>query len=169
MADNIASTAIEDEYAWVFFGRSSEYYLELWKLRQQGKHFHFSIAAFFLGFFWLAYRRMYLVLFLCVLVLFGESLIEQATIGEKLEQSQGLTIALGFIHASLFGIFGNAFYLWDAERKMRKVLRQQLPKEETLIRLRKAGGTSWWFLPVFLLLAGAYVWLLKWLSEQPTL
>jgi hypothetical protein len=169
MATNSASTPIEDEYAWVFFGRSSEYYLQLWKLRQQGKYIHFSAAAFFLGFFWLAYRRMYFVIFLCLLALVGESLIEQSVLGEKPEQSQGLNIALGFIHASLLGIFGNAFYLWDAERKMRKVLRQQLPKDETITRLRKAGGTSWWFLPVFLLLAGAYLWLLKWLSQQPTL
>ena len=112
---------------------------------------------------------MYLVILLGILALFGETLIEQSILGEKLEQNQGLTIALAFIHASLFGVFGNAIYLWDAERKMGKVLRQQLPKEETLVCLRRAGGTSWWFLLVFLLIAGAYVWLLKWLSEQPVL
>lgn len=169
MTNSIAPTTIEDEHAWVFFGKQSEYYLELWKLRQQGNYIHFNVAAFFLGFFWLGYRRMYLVLLLGVLALFGETLIEQSILGEELEQNQGLTIGLALIHASLFGVFGNAVYLWDAERKMRKVLRQQLPKEETLVRLRKAGGTSWWFLLVFLLIAGAYVWLLKWLSEQPVL
>jgi hypothetical protein len=167
MTDRSIPIEIEDEHAWVFFGKNAEYYIGLWQLRQQGKYLHFSIAAFFAGLFWLAYRRMYLVLFLLVVVLLVEVSVEQAVLGEDV--GQGTTILINLIHASLLGLFGNAIYLWDAERKIRKVLRQQLPKEETLVRLRQAGGISWWFLPVSLLLVGAYVWLLKWLSEQPPL
>lgn len=40
---------IEDEYAWNFFGPNAEYYLERWRLRQQGKLVTFSTPAFFLG------------------------------------------------------------------------------------------------------------------------
>ncbi|MBO0358131.1 DUF2628 domain-containing protein [Hymenobacter sp. BT186] len=167
MANRSIPIEIEDEHAWVFFGKNAEYYIQLWQLRRQGKILNFNISAFFAGVFWLAYRRMYFVLFLLLVVLFVEVSIEQAVLGD--DRGQGTTIVINLIHASLLGLFGNAIYLWDAERKIGKVLRQQLPKEETLVRLRQAGSVSWWFLPVSISLVGAYVWLLKWLSEQPTL
>ncbi|HEX8425331.1 DUF2628 domain-containing protein [Hymenobacter sp.] len=157
-----ANTEIQDEYAWVFFGRNSEYYLQLWQLRQQGKFIHFSFAAFFLGLFWLAYRRMYLVVSLFILVVFVESLLEEAVTGKPREQAADVLASI--IYASLFGLFGNTAYLWDAERKMRKVLRRNLPREEMLVALQRAGGTSLWVLPAFILVVGGVVGLYVWLG-----
>ncbi|QNH63696.1 DUF2628 domain-containing protein [Hymenobacter sediminicola] len=158
---------IEDEYAWTFFGRSREYYLELWQLRQQGKYVHFNIAAFFFGVFWFAYRRMYFVLFLLVAVLLAEAMLEQALLGEA--RGQGRTILVGLVQASVLGAFGNTLYLWDAERKMRKILRRAIPKDDILALLRRAGGTSWWFVPVVLAIGGLYGWLLQWVAWQSAL
>ena len=164
MDNTTTAPEIEDEYAWVFFGRSAEYYLGLWQLRQRGKYIHFNVAAFFFGFTWLAYRRMYRPLVLVFLLAYAEASIEVVLLGE--ERGQATTIVVGLIQASLLGLFGNALYLWDAERKIRKILRKNLPKDETLTRLRRAGGTSLWFLAVLLLLAGLVVWLAKSMGSQ---
>ncbi len=161
--NDTAARQIEDEHAWVFFGPNSEYYLERWQLRQQGKYVTFNISAFFAGLFWFAYRRMYAVLFFILVALVLEAAAEEALIGE--ERNATATVLANILFTSLYGAFGNSLYLWDAERKMRKLVRLGLPKDELLVRLRRAGGTSWAFLGVILAVGGALWALFTWAQQ----
>lgn len=163
MENTAAPDSIEEEYAWAFFGRNSEYYLQRWQQRQQGSYIMFNPFAFLFGWGWFAYRRMYRVLFCLIALLMMESVLEEAILGQQ--RGTGAVLLTNVLCASLYGAFGNALYLWDAEHKMRKLIRLGLPKDELLERLRRAGGTSWWFLPVSLLVTaaggGLYWWVLQ--------
>ncbi|UYZ63744.1 DUF2628 domain-containing protein [Hymenobacter weizhouensis] len=160
MSETSTRVPIEDEYVWTFFGPQAEYYLERWRLRQQGRRLTFNLAAFLAGLFWFAYRRMYLVFFCLLGFLLVESMAEEAVFGEP---STASTIAANLLFGSLYGFLGNNLYLWHAERKIRRLLALGLPKDELLVRLRRAGGTSW--VPVLVMLAllvlfiGLYFWL----------
>ncbi|GAB2786032.1 hypothetical protein HNQ93_004313 [Hymenobacter luteus] len=161
MSQPSTQVEIEDEYAWTFFGSNAEYYLKYWRLRQQGNSISFNASAFFGGLFWFAYRRMYLILFLIVVVAMLEGMLEDVVF--RLPPSTGRTLLANLVFCSLYGFLGNSLYLWYAERRMRKILHLGLPKEELLRRLRRAGGTSWSLLLVLLGVAalsiGAYYWL----------
>ena len=165
MSQPVVPSEIEDEYAWSFFGANAEYYLDLWRLRQQGKTATFSIAAFFLGLFWVLYRRMYLVAVLLVVAQMLEAAVEEGVLG--LQHSTGTNLLGTLVQATLLGFFGNKLYLWHAERKMRKLIALNLPRQELLERLRRAGGTSWW--PLLIVLGVVALWVLAyvWLSQQP--
>lgn len=103
---------------------------------------------------------MYLIIIVIMAVLTLEVLLEEEVIGFR--RGANATLLANLINASLFGLFGNSLYLWHAERKMRKLMALNLPREELLVRLRRAGGTSWTALLVLLggvaLSVGAYYW-----------
>ncbi|RSK43552.1 DUF2628 domain-containing protein [Hymenobacter perfusus] len=167
MSSTFTPQEIEEEYVWNFFGRNAEYYLQTWRLRQQGKYITFNAAAFFLGLFWFLYRRMYLVSVLIVALLTLEAEIEKQVTG--VQRGIGATVLISLVNASLLGFFANSLYLWHAERKMRKLLALGLPREELLARLRRAGGNSWWAILVVLLFALLVVWANLWLSQHAEL
>jgi Protein of unknown function (DUF2628) len=163
MENTATNSTIEDEHAWAFFGKNSEYYLQRWQQRRQGSYVTFNTAAFLGGFGWFAYRRMYLVLFCLITLLIVEGMLEEAILGQQ--RGTGAVLLANLICASLYGTFGNALYLWDAERKMKKLIRLSLPKDELLERLRRAGGTSWWFLPITVLIVAAFGGLYWWATQ----
>ncbi len=160
MPDSHLPLKIENEYAWTFFGSNAEYYFERWQQWQQGKYVTFNVSAFFAGLCWFAYRRMYFVLFLVFVAVLAEVVAEEALLGPQ--RSAGATALVTFAFSSLYGIFGNSLYLWDAERKMRRLVRLGLPREDLLPRLRRAGGTSWLFVPVILVVGGLFAGLYWW-------
>ena len=102
-------------------------------------------------------------MFCLIALLMMESVLEEAILSQQ--RGTGAVLLTNVLCASLYGAFGNALYLWDAERKMRKLIRLGLPKEELLERLRRPGGTSWWFLPVSLLVMAAGGGLYWWVSR----
>lgn len=160
MSETSTRASIEEEYVWTFFGPQAEYYLERWRQRQQGQHLTFNVAAFFAGLFWFAYRRMYLLFFGLLGFIIAESMVEESLFGEP---STATTLLVNLACSSFYGCLGNAIYLWHAERKIRQLIAQDLPREELLVRLRRAGGTSWTpilvLLGVVALLVGLYFWL----------
>jgi hypothetical protein len=59
-----------NEYFISYFGRSAEYYIDRLKWYFNGSKTSFNIYAFFMGGFWLLFRKMYRQFFLILLFLF---------------------------------------------------------------------------------------------------
>lgn len=107
---------------------------------------------------------MYLILALLLIVLALEGVLEERVFGFK--RGTGAVVVANLLTASIFGFFGNSLYLWHAERKMRKLLALGLPHQELLVRLRRAGGTSWWVLLILISLVTVAVIASKSLGQQ---
>ncbi len=153
--------SIEDKYFEAYFGLQSSYYLQKYTLYKSGQTVMFNIAPFFVGFFWLLYRKMYLYAIVSFGVItasdYGEAyLFEYLSIDYDLQRLISLGITIGF--AVLFSLFGNYFYLQKAELEVRGVL-SSTPDEDTRMELlTRKGGTSW--IPILLvmgLMVGTFV------------
>lgn len=156
--------SISEEYLRAFFGSNADYYLDKWQQREAGQRLTFNGSAFLAGIFWFAYRRMYRVLALILVFLFAEAFVEELLFpGDNPSRQVLMMVAYSFFYS----VFGNWLYLRYADRKIGQILRTNEAEEVRLVRLRKSGGTSWWFLLVVLGVGAALLGLYVWLGQQP--
>lgn len=138
---------VEDDRITAFVGPNADYYRHQWLAleEKQGYTASFNIAACLLQVFWLAYRKLYLLLFLFMaLMLLDVSLVLYVEHFQLVPE--GVLAAWNAVVAILLlavpGFFGNYWY-W---RKFRKVLRQaeaEPPEEQsTQAVLASKGGTN---------------------------
>ncbi len=136
-----------DRYWSTYFGEKAPYYMgELDKLRN-GHPLEFRWAVFFLGLFWSAYRKMYVITFCVLMIILLENTLEEGLfallgIGEQLSTllGYGISIAINIVS----GLYANRVYLWDARRNIRQVFTEapHLHEMDLIARITKRGGTS---------------------------
>ena len=112
---------------------------------ETGRRFRFNPYAFFLGLFWLLYRKMYLttftVLLLTILSTFVEDLLYENYIISTNTYNSLDTISR-VLWASILGFLANKFYEMEANWKISKVLSKNLSDQETTKKIAKVGGTT---------------------------
>jgi hypothetical protein len=134
-----------EEYYQEYFGNDAGYYLEKLEQYRRGIRFTFNIGAFFLGVFWLLYRKMYLFAGLAVVVVTASSLLLETVLksnavpaNNALLWNNGLTI----FWSILLGFTGNWLYLKQAQKHVQKALRDERNETEALLQLRAQGSTT---------------------------
>lgn len=119
-----------------FIGPRSAYYLAKWETLKN-KNTSWNIAAFFLGVFWLAYRKMYAnaFIFIGIIVAFNffEALLHIPT---QIGNIFGLVLAI------MLGRYGNYLYKLHAQKKTSEVIRSKGLTESALSELKQQGGTQ---------------------------
>lgn len=128
---------LEEEEIINFVGNGANYYLDKWmNAENPGQKSGWNWAAFFLGMYWLGYRKMYSVVacILCVNVL-----VDIAELLANIKLSIGATIAI----MGIMDISGNAFYYNTMKAKIKKIKNSGESDEEKADLIKKAGGTSW--------------------------
>lgn len=144
-----------DEYWRAYFGSNADHYMIQLERIRNGQLPAFNWAAFLITLFWMAYRRMHLLL-TCVLVLsMFEGTIESllmGVFGASYETERYLGLVISLVIGLLFGTFGDRMYIWDARRMIRaEVARGPFHVPDILLaRIASRGGTSW--LPIVVLL-----------------
>ena len=132
-------------YLRYFFGPQADYYDSVAEDLHEGTS-RFNIAAFFLGVFWMAYRKMYVYTAALYGFLFAEGLAENWLIPE-LSQTYGYMVASNLVIGSIIGFFGNRLYIGFARRRVAQLIgdvpADAPPTPELVARLRRAGGVSW--------------------------
>lgn len=121
-----------------FVGSKHEFYLHHWKKNENS--FSWNWAAFLLGLFWLAYRKMYwacAILVGSMTLAIGTALQLKIPI-ETVQQWQPYFV-ISFSVA--LGLFGNRLYFLHAKHKIRQITTQHAP-EDTLREIEKQGGGS---------------------------
>ncbi|MBL0683611.1 DUF2628 domain-containing protein [Aquimarina mytili] len=134
----------EREYQ-IFFGDNDDYYLDVIQSYDRGRKLRFNPYAFFLGIFWLLYRKMYLTFTFIVVLIFLQAFIEETLYENYLISYQtynSLDIISRLVWASVLGLFGNKFYQLEVDRKISRVLNENLSEQETKTKLGKVGGTT---------------------------
>ena len=125
----------------VFVGDNYAFYARKWTVSDRfGGIFSWNWAAFFLGLFWLAYRKMYLycgvVIALAMLV---TGIAQFLRLPPETVQTWQLHVAPVF--SMLLGLFGNRLYKEHAQRKIRQITATADPQQAPL-QLARQGGAS---------------------------
>ncbi|MFN6943346.1 MAG: DUF2628 domain-containing protein [Cytophagaceae bacterium] len=152
---------ITEEYLRAYFGKKSDYYLDKWNEYKNGKIISFKPYAFLFGLFWLLHRKMYKIALIVALVILVEGIIEDYLLTDiiNIEEDYGKIIDLFtmFTFGAFFGMFGNYLYMKSSEQKIKRILSEELTKEETILKLEKSGGTSWAFLIILCLIIATFI------------
>ena len=110
-----------------FLGPNADKFLKIYEMRDKPRS-KLNWAAFFLGFVWFFYRKMYLIgaLFVVLPIVLGY-----------------LIPVGGVATSAVAGHLGNGLYLRDAIRRIKKADELGLHGEERIAYLKRAGGVSW--------------------------
>jgi hypothetical protein len=137
--------AIDELCAYV--GPRADYYLRKWSRRLEDPSGDVGInwVAFFFPGIWLAYRKMYWTLFVYFAVVFllgaGKELLFIFALHQPaapLVVNAVFNVLTGLVCA----LYGNAWYLSQAQRTIATLRAQGYEGEELLFALAKRGGTS---------------------------
>ncbi|REK12764.1 MAG: DUF2628 domain-containing protein [Planctomycetota bacterium] len=145
-------TSLEEEVQLLgaFVGPRANYYLRRWlpKLEDpEAGDVSMNWAAFFLGGWWMAYRKMYRNVFL--LASFQTSCTVAQQFALALMTGNAFLIAcMGFLVSVMtmfvVGLCSNAWYLGHARRQIASMRRQGFHDEQLLMALSRQGGTNFW-------------------------
>ena len=124
-----------DELLKTFVGEKFAYYQQKWQ-HTPGQFKGFNIAAFFLGVFWLIYRKMYLY----VAVFLGLILLDFA-IEIYYPLPELISKSLNWAIATVFGVLGNYLYKLHTTKKVKSITESVIP-EQLQAELAKQGGTN---------------------------
>lgn len=132
-----ASSLSRQDALQIFVGRNHGYFERKWKEAAQRKHqLSWNRAAFFVGFGWMGYRKMYLYSWIFIGVVVAELIAELAIgVPSSITSSINLGIAIGF------GLKGNAWYQQHVNRRVEQILASHAP-EQARTELARQGGTN---------------------------
>src|SRR5699024_9104138 len=149
-ADSKVSSELDEDLL-TFVDTNQEYYQRKWERQGDGKQkgISFNIAAFFLTFFWLGFRRMFLYAFIISLIFLGLDYISYFVLDTAL--STEINRYIGIALSVFLGLYGNQLYKKHAEKKIQKIedIHGDSPLKEQV--LQEKGGRRWYG-PIFALL-----------------
>lgn len=137
-----------------YFQSNSEYYIEQLELFNKNGKCGFNIHAFFIGVFWMAYRKMYIEILVIIAIIYLEMSLEELfyDIGFiSLNTYEIINIISMIVWSSLFGFFSNRLYILKAKNAISKAVLVEQRFEEVKALLKTKGGTNP-FGPILILL-----------------
>jgi|SRR5699024_346586 len=149
--DELKMNSELDEDLLTFVDKNQDYYQRKW---EQGngkeKEISFNIAAFFLTFLWLGFRRMYLYVFIICLIFLGLDYIFYIVL-DGITLSTDIDYYIGIALSVFLGLYGNHLYKKHSEKKVQKIkdIHGDSPVKEQV--LQEKGGRRWYG-PIFALL-----------------
>ncbi len=104
--------------------------------------YSFNLAGFFLGVFWLCYRKMYVFAASIILAMTIVDIAMMYLLGMESYNDSG-NLTYGVVWVVLTGFLGNYFYLYDSARKIKKITGNGGKVSGIEQQLAAKGGTSW--------------------------
>lgn len=145
----------------IFVGKNYAYYAKKWDAAiRPGSLKGYNVAAFFLGVFWLVYRKMYqyAAIFMGLIAL---DIVIESLLPNPLPDAVSHGINIGI--AVAFGALGNTLYKTHVDKKVKEIT-ANFPPEQVAAELAKQGGVNpkaaWGFAALVLLLVGLVIWIL---------
>ena len=134
-----------------FVGKNADYYINKWKsAKEPAKRAGWNWAGFFVGLFWMGYRRMYKILFM-ILGLF--ILIDIIQLFVSFDLSRGVSIGI----SAVAGGSGNSLYYNHMNQKIKSLSPNSSSDDELKELAKTAGGATWKGVGITLLLFIAYI------------
>lgn len=137
-----------------YFQSNSDYYIkQLNSFNEKGRCF-FNVPAFFVGMFWMAYRKMYLHILIIFGLVYLEITIEDTLFNHSIISASAYEIVnyiSMIVWPSLFGFFSNKLYILKAKKDVSMILREESNIDNVKKIVTKIGGTNQ-FAPLILVL-----------------
>ena len=137
-----------------YFQKNSDYYIDQMESYKERGRYSFSVAAFFLGIFWMAYRKMYLYILIIIGIIYAETFIEELLFnlniisGNTYEIIDKLSMLVwGFV----IGAISNRLYISKSQKTIQKILEENSKEDQVNDLISRKGGTSW-IAPILLLI-----------------
>jgi hypothetical protein len=135
-----------DTYLVAYFKRYPKYYIDRYKRYHHGEKFTFNIAPFFLGPFWLVYRKLYretllLLFFIIALAVVETFFFIYFNVSDKIYDAYESLTRIAFPLCS--GFFANYFYFRRTDKNITKLLAKSENENERLALLKSHSGV--WF------------------------
>jgi hypothetical protein len=132
-----------------FVGPRADYYLRRWQrlAQEPDKPLGFNWAAFWLGLFWLLYRKMYGVFWITVGVVTGITVLESLV--SRGDPPKMLDSIIALATATFLGTFGTHLYYIHARRRIASLTADGRVDSQYLAG---AGGVSWVGVSIFVAL-----------------
>ncbi len=139
-----ANAELQEYYEAAIGYKNTDYYLAYFnRFDLQGSSISWNWPAFFISFYWLLYRKMWVwaLLYFLAPIFIAIGGIILASFSELV--SGMLSIASFVAIFILFPMYANALYYWHSRKKILKVKRFSEDTEKNLRRMTAEGGTSW--------------------------
>lgn len=138
---------LTEEELRAFVGPRAERYLEMWQadLDLRACRATKNWAAFLFAPFWLAYRKMYRVLFVFLSIALCESVLEELVFEEfslSTETGYVVTSGIGILFAVVCGVWGNKWYFAHSVKQIDRARSLETDGGKTLESISRRGGTS---------------------------
>ena len=142
-----------------YFQKNSDYYInQMESFNERGKY-SFSVAAFFLGLFWMAYRKMYIHLLIIIGIIYSEAFIEEMLLNLNVISSSTYVIIdklSMLIWGIIIGSISNRLYISKSQKDIKEILAENSNEEQIKDLLLRKGGTSW-IAPIILLIGLGFI------------
>lgn len=142
-----------------YFQKNSDYYInQIESFNERGKY-SFSVAAFFLGIFWMAYRKMYIHLLIIIGIIYAETFIEEMLLNLNVISSSTYEIIdklSMLVWGIVIGSISNRLYISKSQKDIKKILEENSNEEQIKDLLSRKGGTSW-IAPIILLIGLGFI------------
>ncbi len=129
-----------------YFQKNSDYYISQIESYNERGRYSFSVAAFFLGLFWMGYRKMYLHVIIIAAIIFAEGIIEETLLQTNTISFNAYGI-IDKISTLIWGIvissIANRLYISKSQRTIKKILNENSNEEQIMDLIARKGGTSW--------------------------
>lgn len=142
-----------EKYYRLYFGRNADYYMSVLYQFDNGKKFVFNFFAFIFGLMWFMYRKMFLVFLIVWLVTIFQGQIETICIEKYNVTAEGKNLILLFstlLWGTVFGFFGNKWYVNQADKVISKVVELDISEDEKELLIAQKGNIT--FIPHLLII-----------------
>jgi hypothetical protein len=146
-----------------YFQNNADYYIGQIERHNKRGTYSFNAAAFFLGLFWMMYRKMYTHVILVIGIIYVEMRTEEMLLNANLISYETYELVDKFsmlAWAILWGFLSNRLYISKSHKVIERVLAENQNEEEINASLTRKGGTSWVATIALLLIFGFALYIL---------
>jgi hypothetical protein len=129
-----------------YFQKNSDYYIEQIESYNESKKYSFNISAFFLGIFWMTYRKMYLQAVVVIIMILIESYLEDILVQLNFISINTYEIidkGAMLIWGIIIGSISNRLYISKTKKDIKKILDENSDPRKIDELIQKKGGTNW--------------------------
>jgi len=129
-----------------YYKKSTDYYIGQLESYSQRGRCSFSVSAFFLGLFWMSYRKMYKTVIIISVLIFLESILEGVLLSYNIITADAyeLISKLSMIAwGAILSILANRLYIKQSIKEVDEILNKNLEEQELELEISKKGGVNW--------------------------